>query len=821
MATYRQDETEDEYGYGPLTISYIFSDTWDGLFASESYAINVIEPDKLKFKREQKIGQLALDEFKFKVSEAVFSKDDSTLVDDPKTQLDIEQEFLNLCLTTDKGSLFYVGVFFNSGSTPDISEAKYLGAVNSKSSFDDLYWPGDGEYGVTPTPVREYSFECLPSEEAIFDEFKLSEIVAAIDPTWESTFVFNGAGFYKEDPVFIDPLETRIPRLTHLHGLLNKLADVYEGLLLAGGYGVWSFTYKVSKIDGKFSPVRWGRAFESKLYGPIIGGKLTKNGTTEYDYNRSGTKIYDDEARELHVCGSYIPDSAYKVPYISYSVVKPATNYPPDFRIEYNSTSAEEEQWQNIDRVDDTFTGLLYSLATDLGMSLNFEFTAQRSVQIEFVSKATKASNSKIYIRDVIKASGELYDAETRDANRKILGSIGYLLSEPMTPAPTYDGSYGIPFCAIVNQLDPHVAKNSYPKDAFDPPRGASKNIVSIGASVWDTHGDIKLNTSGLNTIIPRLSANNVVVLKETQIPYNLYLSDSSGNRFVWDKVIGNSVPYNSTSFSNQLYMLVDKRVGETNSPASYFTQVGRLEIKEEGVDKYYYSLADFVNGTNTKDQEKYGTKYKLDIPYLMCASTSPTGTSPSIFNLGIDKIIEIDGLDFIIDDYEVDLQKRSIKLELSAIGRFDYGAAAGREDLGIAGLSIPAEVDDSPEVISGLTLRNSGIKDGEWVSRISATEVERTAPLEAHYGRLLGVARHDADEDDQLIVQTSGDVLISWLSGSVNDAVFVKKVSATENLSTTPITTKTVDEDLYAEVGKMVDTNIMRIGIKEHFVIE
>jgi hypothetical protein len=124
-------------------------------------------------------------------------------------------------------------------------------------------------------------------------------------------------------------------------------------------------------------------------------------------------------------------------------------------------------------------------------------------------------------------------------------------------------------------------------------------------------------------------------------------------------------------------------------------------------------------------------------------------------------------------------------------------------------------------EVEKGLTLRNSGIKAGELVSLLSATEVERSEPKEAHYGRLYGFALHDADEDGTLNVQRSGKLVISWLSGSVNDRVYLRKVSAVQNLSTTPLASKTVDEDLFAQVGKLVDTNTIEINIGEHFILQ
>lgn len=815
MATYRQDDIEYEDGYGNLKISYLFSDTWDGLFTDESYIINVVEPDKLKFKREQKIGQLALDEFKFKVNEAAFSKDDSTLVDDPKTQLDIEKDFLSLCLSSVKGALTYVGVFINSGITPSISESIYVGAINSDTSFDDIVWPGDGQFGVTPTPIREYTFDCLPSEEAVLNESSLTEIVDAIDPSWESTFVFDGAGFYKEGVI-----ETRIPRIVHLHELLNKLASTYEDLLLANGYGTWSFTFKNSKIDGKFSPVRWGKPFSDVLYSPFVGGLINLT-SLPVDGNGDTTKIYDDEARELYACASFIADSDYNGPYVPYCVVKPNINDTND-RNEYNESAAKEYQWQKIDRVDDSFTGLLYSLATDLGMSLKFEFIAQKSIRIEFVSKSTKANNSKIYIKDVIKASGEINEVEKRADEKRLRGSISYLIAEPL----------GNSFSTVINGLSPHTFEDGYPLNEKGLRDGGVKNLVSIGIACWEVKDKLVAVNNNTNSLLHKGTGAGFYLggnVFSARIPYYLHLSNSSGGKYILNPITvdkqayyGDAVPYNSVSFSNQLFMKVDKRVGETLCPDTYYTQIGRLEIKRSGVDKYYYSLADYVNGINTEDVQEFGTKYKLDIPYLMCASTSPSGSAPSLFNLGIDKIIEIDGLDFIIDDYEIDLQKRSVKLELSAVGRFDYEAATGREDTPPSGLIAPLSPDsEEGNVSTGLTLINSSIEEGEFVSRVSETEVERTSPLEAHYGRLFGVAKFAAAEDTTIDVQTSGDVEISWLSGSVNDAVFVKKVSATQNLSTTPITTKTVDEDLYAEVGRIVGTNIMRIGIKEHFIIQ
>lgn len=812
MATYRQDETTYEDGYGELKISYVFSDDWDGLFSPTYYSINVIKPDKVKYKQEQKIGQLASNDFKFTISEAEFSYDDNTIIDAPKTQLDIEQEFLSLCTSSVKNNLFYVGIFVNAGTTPSISESIYIGAIDSKLSFDDLHW-ADDEFGVSPTPLRSFSFECTPGEEAVIDEISLQAIIDNISASFESTYVFNANGFYKES-IF----ETRIPKLVHFNELLKELARSLIELWDTAGYGTWTITYQTSKIDGKVTPIRWGLPLGDKVYGPIVNGSLFYPSTGFYNGNGEPTwTLYDDEVQDLYIVStSAVTDEPHKFAYIPYCVIKPNANATHD-RLEYNETAAKELLWQKNERVKDSFTNLLYSIATDLGMFLEIKLTGPKAISISFLSKSQIASNSKIYIKDVSKASGEIAETEKRDDSRRLQGSVSYMIAEPYYDKKIFTTTE--PSSQVLINLNPMTPKDGYPLNTKGLRDTGVKNLLSIGILFWTIDDPVPYNSSDNSMIAKAGSGITSDTKMYMRFPYNLYLTDTSGDKEINGHFIGDAACYNSASFSNQMYLRVDKRVGETKAPTEYWTPIGRLDVKRGSEDNYYYSLADFVNQINQADLEQYSTKYKLDVPYLMCASTSSLGTAPSIMNLAIGKIITIDGLDYILDSYEIDLSKMSVSLELTGSGRYNFGTAALLTESKEYGIQVGETESTDATTLTGLTLVTANVSQGELVSLVSADSVEPTEPLEAHYGRILGVATHDAVVGETVNVQISGKIVISWLTGSVNDAVFARVVSATENMSTTPLTVKTVSEDYYIEVGKLVDTNTLQINIKEGFI--
>lgn len=803
MATYRQDETQYEDGFGDLTISYVFSDDWDGLFSSESIAIDIVVPSKIKFKREAKIGALALDNFDFSISEAAFSYDDTTVVSTPKTQLDIEKEFLSLCTGSSVGSLFFVGVFINTGETPDINKSLYIGAVDKEFSWEDILWNGN-QFGSSPAPLRKYDFTCTPGQESVFDEIPLQEIIDEIDETWEDTYVFNGRGFYKKGS-----LECRIPRLVHSKELFLKLAETYESLLSANGYGTWTIEYSTAKMNGRYSPMRWGRGYIEHIAGPFISGivKDKDNNIVNADQTKL-SKIYDDEAIEMYIASSTFVTNESKVfPYIPYCVVKPNINDTND-RNEYNESAADKFLWQNIERVGDSFTNLLYAIATNLGLSVKFSFTGQRAIKIQFVNKQSIFDGEEIYIKDVTKASGENLLAEARDESKQLKGLMSYLVAEPVDEE----------WSRVHNRVSPHTTSDGQPITTTKQRDEGVDNLLSIGAAVWQVDDRVHPGAS------PGYYIPNSLLFPYVygwRIPYYMHLSNTSGGKEIDGKAMGDSIIYNSVSFSNQMFMRLDKRVGETDCPDEYFAPIARLEVERDGEDKYFYSLADYVNGINKEDKEKFATKYKLEIPYLMCASTSNTGSSPSVLNLGIDKIITLDGKKFVIDSYEIDLQKRNVKLEMSAAGRFEFGDAAGRIDDKGSGTTQTGGGDDNADIVSGITIVNSDIKKGEFVSLVTATTVERSLPKESHYGRLFGVALADTDEDDEVLVQTGGEVTIDWLSGSVGGGVFLRDVSAVQNLSNTSLASFSVSEDLYAQVGRFIDTDRIEIDIKEHFVLQ
>ena len=792
MPTYRQTISYYEDGYGIVKKDYIVSDTYDGLFTDDYLSVDILTVSKVKMQREKSLGQLAQNEADFSIDESTFNSDDEVEIIPGKTQRQIDKDLLNLCIQSEKGSHAYVGIFINASASPVFSEAIFLGVVNPKEEWDDRKWNGT-EFGTLPSPVRKYDFNCEPQQEATFEEESLSE---AIDSTTLQLDVFDGEGHYKTENY-----ESRVGNLLNLNTALHKIKDSYANLLNLNGHGAWTFTFTTAEVDGEFTPVRWTNQLAEDIIGHFVRGELQENGVFQKKITQAWG-MYSDDPRQMYLVHSNPSYTGDDVFFINAANIIKQPNTTDD-RQEYDEEIAENHLWQNIEKVDDSFTNLLYAIATELGMYVKFNFVNQREIEIQFQSKNSISQGQKVWIRDVEKASGERYQVEKREESRKSRGLNGYLMAEG------YD--------EVDNSLNPHFAKESEKKKERSE---GFVNLLGIGATLWTINNDKLKAWGGVNRIIAVDQQYNSSELLAPAIPMNTFLSDSAGNKLdTYAGLLGNAVPYNSQSLCKNLFMKVNKRIDEDYSPNTYYTHIGLFGVKRDGIERQYTELRDYTNSFNEEDLVKYGNKYKLTIPYLMSASTSSNGSNPSIFNLKVDNLIDIGALEYVIDTVEIDLEKHSVDLELSTTGRFSTSSIVFTGKTKNNSVQSSEDSGSSGAVIENHVM-NTSIKAGEFVSRVTSTNYERALPTSDHYGRIIGVAINDAEIGETVSVQTSGVVNISWLSGSVNDAVYLRNVSAVQNLSTSPLTEKNNEEDLYAEVGRIVNTNKMEINIKEHFVL-
>lgn len=787
MATYRQDITYYEDGYGDVTINIIVADSYDNIFAASSKPTDVIEFSDIDFKNEAAIGQLSTDQANFEIDESTFSYDDDVVIDATDTQQDIDNEVLTLCKNSTKTSPSYIGVFLNTASTADIDDKLFIGAIDYDYEQEDLGWSGT-EFSTTASPVAKYKFTTTPAQEALFDAISLQSVIDGVESTL-ITNAIDGAGFYSDGDY-----ATKVPGMINLNVLLHNIANSYEAELSSAGYGTFNISFSECELDGQWLPTRWKLAKPSQLYGQIVDW-VEVTDTVAKDQDQYAEYNYSDATKIKLVGTSSSSLDGYSAFHVNINNVIKAESLGVSYRNEvYPDTAEDSFLWQNNPRVDDSFTNLLYALATDFGLKLELTFTNQTDIQINFKPNS-ELDTTQLYIKDVEKSSSKRFGLEEREADKRVIGVTSYLsLEADNNPIPN-------------KALPQHTAE---PTPDFNNKKSGQNSLVGIGPILWRTNDTIRYNNSD-NGIIQKSGAD-IYSMKGMTIPYNTILTNSGSEV--------NYVQYNSTSLTTQLFMYVDKLAGESYAPASYYTPVFIYTVEQDGNTRAFSRLEIYRDTVNNYDIREYGKELSLTVPFLMAFSTSSSGTSPSIKNLGLNKKIVYDTVEYVITGYKINLQDKKVELSLENTGRFDYSNVISITDGNKKNSSVQSTDEEDEETVTFTYTADGAISQGEFVSLKTASTVERSQASNTHYNRLLGVALNDAADTEGVSVQVSGKVSISWLTGSVNDAVYIRDISSTENLSTTSLTGVSGSEDLLAQVGTITDTNEMRINIKEHFVL-
>ncbi len=790
MATYRQTLTFYEDGYGDVTVDIILADSYDNIFTSTYYETNIFDFDGVDKKLENAIGQLVTDESTFEVDESTFKmNDDNTIIADSKTQLDIDNEALTLCKTSSTSSLHYIGIFFNTSATPVFDDAIAIGAIDSDYEEEHLLWNGD-DYDTARTPLKKYKFKTIPVQEALFDAVSLQDVIDAKEATFKAAAVVNNAGYEVGD------YKAVVPYLVSIDAILRHLATQYASLLSSNGFGSFTITFADCVLDGKFHPTRFNYPLANVLKGQFVAHSGSQGFFNAFeDY----MDVYGNEGVAIQLVGEnpVLNADTFHVPITNLIKVEDLTDY--GFRSEVLRDTAEDYLWQNNPRVDDSFTNLLYALATDLGLMLEFVFTSQTNIEIRFLPKS-QVEQSQLYIKDAEKANSKKFKLDKREEEKLPKGVSSHLSREGINEI-------------IGNTLDSHTVE---PTQKFQDGNNTPRSLVSISAPLWRIDEGISTSENGNAIEIINDDYWQLSKLNAPMIPYNTILYNTNTAEYT------NNVPYNSVSFTTNLYMSVSKRSGESNVSSSYYTPVGMYRVKQDGENRDFYSLEDYRRAVNNLEQRAYGRELSLTVPYLMAFSDASNGAGADILNLTIGRKIVLDSEEFVVTGFKVSIKDWKVDIKLENTGRFNYENSSDTSD--VAGKTSTSQSGDSSgEDAEVFTYTASGtITKGQLVSLKTATTVEASDCANTHYNRVVGVALRDALDTEGVSVQTSGKVDISDLSlgGSVNDAVFLRDASATVNLSLTQLTDKTGSEDYYLEVGRIVGSDVMKIDFKEGFIL-
>lgn len=802
MATYRQTKTVYESDYGDVTVDIILADTYDNIFTDEYYTIDIIDFKDVDKKLENAIGQLSTDEATFEIDESTFKmNNDTTIVADSKTQLDIDNEALELCTTSTSTAFNYIAIFVNTDATPSFDDALFIGAIDFDYDEEYLTWTGD-DYTTTRSPLKKYKFKTTPVQESLFDAISLQTVIDAAKTeilTYNHNAQPNGYNDGNWDSVTLNTIQ--------FDRLLKILTDEYVTQLDSAGYGTFTITYADCTLDGTMHPIRYKKPLADNIYGHIIYFDLAARQYTLENSPDDAYDVYGDEGVTVKLIKTSGVASVHERLIIPTSVVLTAADLPNvgSIRTEVLTETAEKSRWQENTRVADSFTNLLYALATDFGLALEFVFTSQTEIEIRFIPKS-ETTQSQLYIKNAEKASSKKFQLEQREEEELPKGVVSHLAKEHKVLE------------VIGNTASPtHVTT---PAKEYAEGKNTPKSLVAIGNAVWKFN-----NQSHKSNLSPDLTSNGFMPKSTLGDPYleihGLTIPYNTVLRYIPTGAYSNTVAWNSTSFSQALYLDVAKRSGETYAPATYVTPIGMYRVKQDGTDTDYLTLDEYRRSVNNFDLRTYGRELNLTVPYLMAFSNASNGAGADIKNLTIGRKIVLDTVEYVVTGFKINIQDWKVDIKLENTGRFNFETSSLTSDYAGKGNSVQSTSNSDDEAIEERTYTASGaITAGQLVSLKTATTVEKAVCVNTHYNRVIGVALNDATDTEGVNVQVSGKVEISTLSGSVNDAVFLRDVSGTVNTSTTQLTAVTGSEDYYLEVGRIVDTNIMQINIKEGFVI-
>ena len=425
MATYKQTYTFREYRRGHVTVTFMLSDTYSGLFSSTAGEVNFFLLDETSKEISTTQGGLAEHELTFDVDEAAV-----------KTAT--EQAALTMLkLSRNPNNKIYCGVFIDTASTPDIADADFIGLVQHEWEAKDLKWHGE-YYTDTPAPLRRWRLRARPYSNAVMDKVTVDEIingstdpyVPGIDESWIAANVNDVQAYfkrYKHNKYYT----LAVKNLVDFDVLLRKLADNFSAIILARFGITLNIRFERSVIDGKWFPVRWNHIDRWEFVRYVRQG---------FD-----CKVYNDDGQTIAID----PDGANTNKfYISFQNIKLYKSYEP------MPESAKQMLWSNKVK---TFNELIYRIAHNFGCIPIMSYDDSETLRIQFVSRRQFGGNN-IYIAGA--TSGKLKgEAVINDKDaEKWYGKANYLCLEgPEYYGKRDDGS--IISSKSLDRIDPQ-AKN-------------------------------------------------------------------------------------------------------------------------------------------------------------------------------------------------------------------------------------------------------------------------------------------------------------------------------------------------------------------------
>lgn len=754
FVAYRQTIKWAEDSWGTIVCRLVISDKYEGLFAdnADSQEIGIVNIEENSISIKNQSGGIESRELSFSIRHST-------------TFTEIDLSVFEFIKQVENSNIRrFIGIFINTGNTPLPENLLFTGLINSSIEAEDLRWSGD-HFDTTINAIRLYKFKATPTDDSVFGQFTMEDLIKGnpsksvngIDSAWETSKVKNRQGYF-----LYNNKRMSVYQLVNLNDVLRQLSDNLEQGLSSNGYADISIKFAKSQIDGNFHPARWKQLVESGTRLRYVQSPFLTKSPAFSVYNSDYLNLFidPDGKPETYSEDEFgVPNNTESITYaresiwISYGFLK---------ELDYEGRKNAAKTFR-LDKYKSYFE-FLNSVAKHLGLYLNVTWLNTTELEIKFVGRTTITSK-QITLRSAIKAN--LKPSNNNIEERKYVGKSTYLALE---------------------------GADTYVKD---------------GAILFES---VDINNEDGDNIILTLSPTLCGLTFGNDSGYKLSSANLPHNHFHFNDGISwlNNEWSESAGFHSAIYLFAPKYTAHPDSafePANYFTPAAALTIEIDSLVTTYYKMSDYLNVVDSLDNGYKMFEYNIEFPWFYGAKHND---NLSWNNIDIYNSFNLDGTLWVIVECKWNFTNKTVNIVAHSQSKFSFLNT-------IPDAITPPIFTILPDNYQGDTslgnIADSVININDIVSRKSNGNYEKAQSKSAHSDRVVGLALNDAEIGDYVTIQESGIVESSIFSSIPINTLLFLRTNAGSNISISPLTAKTVDEDYYCIVGQVIRDGAIKLS--------
>lgn len=771
---YRED------GHGEQTVWFAVSDSHSELQGEEGAETDIFTLESIKKDLNTDEGSFAVDEL-------------TLTIDHLSCSGESDENAMYFCLdAADTKVSRYVAVYF--GEAPSFENLLFLGKISSKITGSDKLWSG-AEWSPQVSPKRSYKFTAYSFDAALLEKATLEGDLyrsdgSRIDNVYDSLRaddwsavkeIFDYKACYSIDNVDF-PTVYNFP-LGNLYKVVVKYLEEASRMLTDYTGSNVGFSLGECSLGVKTNPI-----------------KITLGNQT-LPFAKLG--IAEVEPMELKLSESDGDGFGWSSAFVHRKMIDPQLGLAGELNADEAARVSGEKPYSF--KSAENVSALLYELVRCFACYLFAEYGQDGNVQLSIKSRSELVENDFTYI---IGAEEAAYDTSS-------------VLSKEDT------AYYGSANNSATDGFDIFSTKfqswQPVPSQSFEQ---SDKERKADERNKSTKYGRLLLTTSatGVRSESNEQWASPILATQRLNSPR-------------WDDEpgIGSMPEYLHTALYIKRKVFEERDVQGLGVDADVWRPAMTIRASIDGASETFSTLTDYANRVMARDVQFYETEYNLTVPFWNAFSKNPDGSEQSWRNIGlgskvklvetvkrfiIDKWVSQDvERNYVVVGIERSLSKPETKLKLHNLERYAFGYWSGEPG------DVPLVRDpaiDSMWLSGGYVqyfVCEESTPKGCAVMLSGSGGIVKSVASSASFGKTIGILIDDGLPGATVAVQTFGRVELDVydFQNLSNSQVYVRTAPNTAlNVSESPLTAKTADEDMVIILGKKESVNSFTIGMTE-----